>query len=62
MTNGGKELSHWQNLIYGKKYRMKFALAMVYYAVKGLEQVHSFGYSHSDLKMSNICARVGSDG
>ena len=41
---------------------MKFALAMVYNAVKGLEQIHSFGYSHSDLKMGNICARVGSDG
>ena len=41
---------------------MKFSLAMVYYAVKGLEQIHSFGFSHSDLKMGNICARVGSDG
>ena len=24
--------------------------------------MHNFGYSHSDLKMENICARVASDG
>ena len=40
---------------------MLFALAMVYYATKGLEQIHSFGFAHSDLKMDNICARIGSD-
>ena len=40
---------------------MLFALAMIYYTTKGLQQIHSFGFAHSDLKMDNICARVGSD-
>ena len=41
---------------------MLFSLAMVYQVVQGLEKVHKFGYSHSDLKLENICARVSSDG
>lgn len=62
MTNGGRNLSHWQEKILLKNFRMKFALAMIYYVTKGLQQIHEFGFAHSDLKMDNICARVGSDG
>ena len=36
MTNGGRNLSHWQEKILQKSFRMKFALAMIYYVTKGL--------------------------
>ena len=62
MTNGGRNLNHWQRKITKPKHKMLFALAMAYYCTKGLQQIHSFGYAHSDLKMDNVCARLGSDG
>ena len=40
---------------------MRFALAMVQQVTQGLETLHNFGYSHSDLKTENICARIGKD-
>ena len=40
---------------------MRFALAMVRQVTAGLETLHNFGYSHSDLKTENICARIGKD-
>lgn len=33
---------------------------MVYQVAKALQKIHDFGFSHSDLKLENICARIGS--
>ena len=62
MTNGGRNLSHWKDKINSKDNKMLFAKTMIYQVLKGLEKIHNFGYSHSDLKMDNICARISSEG
>ena len=41
---------------------MLFALSMVNQVAQGIRRLHSFGYSHSDLKLENICARIRSNG
>lgn len=30
--------------------------------IPDLKILHGFGYTHGDIKLDNICARVGSDG
>ena len=40
---------------------MLFALSMVLQVSKGLQQLHEFGFAHSDLKLENICARIDSN-
>ena len=62
MTNGGPTLTHWKRQIKNKDKRMLFAKTMIYQILKGLEKLHKLGFSHSDLKMDNICARVSNDG
>ena len=37
-------------------------LVMMTQLQEGLKQLHSFGYSHGDLKLENICARPDKDG
>ena len=39
---------------------MLFSLSMVYQVAKALQKIHDFGFTHSDLKLENICARIGS--
>ena len=37
-------------------------IVMIKQVMRGLQQIHSFGHSHGDLKAENICARIGNDG
>ena len=62
MTNGGPTLKHWKKKIINIEQRMNFIVVMIKQIIPGLQKLHSFGYSHGDLKPDNICARVGSDG
>ena len=62
MTNGGPALDYWQSQITDKSKRVKFVVSMVSQLMHGLKQLHSFGYSHGDLKIQNICARPRHDG
>ena len=62
MTNGGKNLAHWRQKIRQQDKRMQFMIAMISQLQEGLRQLHSFGFSHGDLKLENICARPGKDG
>ena len=62
MTNGGPALDQWRCKISDKQTRIKFAVSMVCQIIDGLKILHSFGYSHGDLKIQNICARPAHDG
>ena len=59
MTNCGHTLKHWQMMIPRPEKRMEFIMKMLRQMIRGLQKLHSFGYSHGDLKCENICARVG---
>ena len=61
MTNGGPSLHKWETMIKDKDARMRFMIMMLKQIIPGLERIHSFGYSHADLKTLNICARSSSD-
>ena len=37
-------------------------VAMIKGILPGLKKMHSFGYSHGDLKSDNICARASNNG
>ena len=58
MTNGGPSLENWANQIDTRESRMKFMVLMMKQIIPGLEKIHSFGYTHSDIKLANICARA----
>ena len=58
MTNGGPSLEKWSNRIFMKQSRMNFMVLMLKQIIPGLEKIHSFGYTHSDIKPENICARA----
>ena len=62
MTSAGPSLDYWQNRIEDSQMRMKFALSFIRQITIGLQQMHSFGFSHGDLKLKNICARPTHDG
>ena len=61
MTNEGRNLKYWQEKIPDKSSRMLFAMSMIYQVTKGLQTIHGFMFAHSDLKLENICARLGSN-
>ena len=58
MTNGGPSLENWANRIDTRESRMKFMILMLKQIIPGLEKIHTFGYTHSDIKRANICARA----
>ena len=58
MTNGGPSLDIWTNRIETSESRSKFMVLMLKQIIPGLEKIHSFGYTHSDIKLANICARA----
>ena len=62
MTYGGPTLKHWMKKITDKQKRLDFIMTMLPQILSGLRQLHSFGYSHGDLKGENICARADSNG
>ena len=62
MTYGGPTLKHWMKKITDKQKRLDFIMTMLPQILCGLRQLHSFGYSHGDLKGENICARADSNG
>ena len=41
---------------------IKTIIVMIKQIIPGLKKLHSFGYSHGDLKPANICARQSHDG
>ena len=42
--------------------KTKFIISMLKHIILGLQKLHGLGYSHGDLKPSNICARKSRDG
>ena len=62
MTNGGSSLENWQTTISSKTKKMTFVLTMLKQLIPALKTLHSFGYSHGDLKLENVCARPSKGG
>ena len=60
MENCGFQLKVWQQALEKTNDRKNFACEMVVQVSEALRQLHSFGFSHCDLKMGNICASVTS--
>lgn len=62
MTNEGLALNHPDLNFPDKDDRTKFAIEMLRKMIPALQRLHELGYSHSDLKLQNICARKTSSG
>ena len=62
LENAGKELNYWQVKLINKDKRMAFVCQMLPQIIEALKTIHDFGYSHGDLKLENICARVTTKG
>ena len=50
MTYGGPTLDNWIAKIPSKEMRRDFLMTMLRQVTHGLKLLHSFGYSHGDLK------------
>ena len=61
MADAGPNLEKWVTKL-PKEERMDFMLNMLNQIVIGLKKIHAMGYTHSDLKTANICARANHDG
>ena len=55
MADAGKPLSFWMRQITSTKQRFNFVCQMLPQLIEALSKIHSFGFSHSDIKMDNIC-------
>ena len=62
MTHGGETLDKWKAKLPSNKQQMTFIVEMLHQIILALKKIHSLGYSHSDLKLENICARQRQDG
>jgi len=62
MTHGGSSLKQWIAHIIDVQQRVEFAAEMLKQIIPALKTLHGVGYTHGDIKLDNICARVGSDG
>ena len=62
MTNGGSTIDKWEIKCNNQNAKFQFVNSMLRQLIPGLKRIHSFGYSHGDLKPSNICARKSRDG
>ena len=62
MTNGGTTIDKWAIKFKNRLEKFQFVKTMLCQLIPGLKRIHSFGYSHGDLKPDNICARKSRDG
>ena len=62
MADAGQTVRWWHNGLINSDERLHFATQMVRQLLHALKTLHSAGYSHSDLKMENICAYVDQSG
>ena len=62
MAHGGPNLEKWQNKIVATDLRQNFAISMLKQVLISLKKLHSLGYSHGDLKLGNICAKMSHNG
>jgi serine/threonine protein kinase len=62
MTHGGNTLDKWIPLLKDARERSDFAAEMLRQIISALKILHKIGYSHGDLKPSNICVRQDSKG
>ena len=60
MEHSGYELAVWQRALISQNNRKRFSCEMLRQMTPALNKLHNLGYSHCDLKMENICARVDS--
>lgn len=55
MTHGGNNLHRWLDAHQLKSERAHFAADFLRQSIMAIKTLHSFGYSHGDLKPENVC-------